>query len=172
MPSVSQAKQLLSGPFSILLSFRHLSLLSWFSKWEVLRGGINHMLIDSQQHCISNSMLVNQNEPKGSSSGLRMLKISCSICWVLRIKTTGGQLVAVLNKIWRFCPIGCHYEKPELSVRLTALCSWLVGSDQARKCRFPGTQPAKKGNRWLSSDPLVAHHNGTVVEFTLHLWFN
>jgi hypothetical protein len=63
-----------------------------------------HVLIGSQHLCILNSMLVNQNELKRSSSGLRVLKISLSICWVLRIKTTGGQLVAVLNKSWLLCP--------------------------------------------------------------------
>lgn len=63
-----------------------------------------HVLIGSQHLCILNSMLVNQNELKRSSSGLRVLKISLSICWALRIKTTGGQLVAVLYKSWLLCP--------------------------------------------------------------------
>lgn len=79
-----------------------------------LRGITICLLIVSQHHCILNSMLVNQNELKSSSSGLGVLKIRRSICWVLRIKTTGGQLVAALNKIWLFCPIGCYYQKLEL----------------------------------------------------------
>lgn len=39
-----------------------------------------HVLIGRQHLCILNSMLVNQNELKRSGSGLRVLKISPSIC--------------------------------------------------------------------------------------------
>lgn len=170
MPPVNHVIILSPCPLYILLSLCHCFPTSSLFGGQLYERD-NHMLRGSQHHCILNSMLVNQNELKSNSSGLRALKISCSICWVLRIKTTGSQLVAAFNKIWLFCPIGCYYQKPELyhTPNNTFL---LVGSDQKRKCHFPETKVANKDSRWFSSDHLVTHHNCTLVKFTLHLWFN
>lgn len=171
MPSVNHVKLLPS--FSILLSLSPLSPTSWFSSGK-FSDRENHMLIMRQHHCISNSMLVNQNELKSSSSGLGVLKISCSICWVLRIKTTGGQLVAALNKIWLLCPIGCYYMRNSNYnyTHLTTLCFGLAGRDQERKFQFPGTKAAKEREQMAFKRSPLPHHNPTSVKFTLHLWMN
>lgn len=143
MPSVNHVRILPSCLFSILLSRCHLSPTSPFSSGQFSERA-NHMLIVSQHHCILNSMLVDQNELKSSSSGLGVLKIRCSICWVLRIKTTGSQLVAALNKIWLFCPIGCYYQQLELYHMLNNIVLLISWQWSRKEVPFPRNWTCQK----------------------------
>lgn len=158
---------ILSSCLLLFFSFLTSSPIHSFPNGQ-LSGRDYHMLIISHHHYILNSTLVNQNELKRSSSGLRVLKISGSICWVLRIKTTGGQLVAALNKTWLLCPIGCNYQKLKvcwIPGYLTTLCFPLV-SDPDWKCHFPGTKPAKKDNRCFLKTTLC---HTTIAPCTFNL---
>ena len=131
-------------PSSCLLSLHYHSPNSSscgpFSK----RG--NHMVTISQQHCILNSMLVNQNELKSSISGLRVLKISCSICWVLRIKNHRRSVNLLLLLIRYDCsaPLAATTRNFDYLVHVTTLRFSSVDNDQKRKCYFTGTKTCQK----------------------------